>query len=78
MPIEWDRVEREINFYENHCTFEMVTKIYDSLLVDNQNVGVYSVFAQKHSDFAMAFGLQMQAMKGQRLGSHTLESFHFV
>jgi len=44
MPIEWDRVEREIKFYENLCTFEMVTKIYDSLLVDNQNVGVYSVF----------------------------------
>ena len=37
----------------------MVTKIYDSLLIENQNIGVYSVFAQKHSDFATEFSLQM-------------------
>ena len=60
--IQWDRLEREIDYLENTLTFNHVIQFYsDNLLAQDVHPIIFRVFSQKHKDHAENLELETQA-----------------
>lgn len=44
----WDRIKREVDYFEKHCSLEQCLQVYKECLLQKERLAVYSVFCQNH------------------------------
>jgi glucose-6-phosphate-specific signal transduction histidine kinase len=65
--IQWNSLEKEIEFLEKDITLKMVMECYIENLIEKPKIAVFRVFSEKFKDIAKEFKLEEIAEKGEMI-----------